>query len=215
MPNPRTIPAVGNWTEIQTETPPAAGSCPSLKFPSYRRPAAAAPQRPFPGTTPEERAGGYAAKLQSGRFDEPLTRAVLYVTAIERTPDQRSAFALNVARQLLMHLSLAAFKTLVRKQFFVLQRDHRSPSVATGSVLKTSALPGPFRQSAGDVRPDADLRAEMPGHRVVIDRPAGCGGPPGDPAVAGRTDPALPYPRGGPIGRPSGESRINPRSGGT
>jgi hypothetical protein len=34
--------------------------------------------------------------------------------------DARSALALNVARQKLMHLSLDAFKALVRDQFFVL-----------------------------------------------------------------------------------------------
>ena len=40
--------------------------------------------------------------------------------------DQRCALALNVARQELMHLSLAEFKVLVRDQFFVLQLEPRA-----------------------------------------------------------------------------------------
>ena len=83
--------------------------------------------RPFPGTSPERLAArqaqsaAYAAKLQTGGFNEALTRAVLYVLAADRMLDQRCAFALNVARQQLMHLSLDKFKAVVRDQFFVLQ----------------------------------------------------------------------------------------------
>ena len=61
--------------------------------------------------------------LETGGFDEALTRAVLYVIAADRMLDQRCALALNVARQQLMHLSLAEFKVLVRDQFFVLQLE--------------------------------------------------------------------------------------------
>ena len=84
----------------------------------------------LPGTSPEKIAAeqaaaeAYATKLRTGGFDEALTRAVLYVIAAERMIDQRSALALNVARQQLMHLSLAEFKALVRDQFFVLQLEH-------------------------------------------------------------------------------------------
>jgi len=86
--------------------------------------------RPVPDTSPEKlaarkaEADAYAAKLLTGGFDEALTRAVLFVTAAERMVDQRCALALNVARQKLMHLSLAQFKLLVRDQFFVLQLEH-------------------------------------------------------------------------------------------
>jgi hypothetical protein len=85
--------------------------------------------RPFPGTSPEKlaarqaQADAYAAKLRTGGFDEALTRAVLYVIAAERMIDQRTALALNVARQKLMHLSLAEFKALVRDQAFLLQLE--------------------------------------------------------------------------------------------
>jgi hypothetical protein len=87
--------------------------------------------RELPGTSPEKRAAqqaredAYEAKLRIGGLDEALTRAVLYVIAAERSLDERSAFALNVARQKLMGRSLDAFKALVRDQFFVLllQRD--------------------------------------------------------------------------------------------
>ena len=83
--------------------------------------------RPVPDTTPEKLAArkaqtaAYVARLETGGFDEALTRAVIYVLAANRTLDQRCALALNVARKQLMHLSLAAFKVMVRDQFFVLQ----------------------------------------------------------------------------------------------
>ena len=97
--------------------------------------------RPFPGTSPEKLAArqaqsdAYAAKLQTGGFDEALTRAVLYVTAADRMIDQRCALALNVARQKLMHLSLAEFKVLVRDQFFVLQLEHERAVEALASMV--------------------------------------------------------------------------------
>jgi len=98
--------------------------------------------RPFPGTSPgklaarQAQADGYAAKLQTGGFDEALTRAVLYVTAAERMIDQRCALALNVARQKLMHLSLAEFKTLVRDQFFVLQLEPERAVEVLASMVR-------------------------------------------------------------------------------
>lgn len=106
--------------------------------------------RPFPGTSPEKlaarqsQADAYAAKLQTGGFDEALTRAVLYVTAADRVVDQRCALALNVARQKLMHLSLAGFKALVRDQFFVLQLERGRAVDALASMV-----------------PEADARKEL------------------------------------------------------
>ena len=97
--------------------------------------------RPFPGTSPEKlaarqaQADAYAAKLRTGGFDEALTRAVLYVIAAERMIDQRSALALNVARQKLMHLSLAEFKALVRDQAFVLQLERERAVEALASLV--------------------------------------------------------------------------------
>ena len=106
--------------------------------------------RPFPGTSPEKlaarqaQADAYAAKLPTGGFDEALTRAVLYVIAAERMIDQRCALALNVARQQLMHLSLAEFKVLVRDQFFVLQLERERAVEALASLV-----------------PEADARKEL------------------------------------------------------
>ncbi len=97
--------------------------------------------RTFPGTSPEKlaarqaQADAYAAKLLTGGFDEALTRAVLYVTAGERMLDQRGALALNVARQRLMHLSLADFKVMVREQFFVLQLEGERAVEALASLV--------------------------------------------------------------------------------
>ncbi len=102
--------------------------------------------RPFPGISPEKRAArqaqsdAYAAKLQTGGFNEALTRAVLYAIAADRMLDQRCAFALNVARQQLMHLSLEAFKAVVRDQFFVLQLDgERAVAVLASMVPEADA----------------------------------------------------------------------------
>ena len=106
--------------------------------------------RPFPGVSPEKlaarqaRADACAAKLQTGGFDEALTRAVLYVIAADRTLDQRCALALNVARQQLMHLSLAEFKVVVRDQAFLLQLERERAMEALASLV-----------------PDADARVEL------------------------------------------------------
>ena len=85
--------------------------------------------RPSPDLSPEKLAArrlqgdACAANLRAGGFDEALTRAVLYVVSAEGALDQRSAFALNVARKQLMHLSIAAFKAMIRDQFYVLQLE--------------------------------------------------------------------------------------------
>ncbi len=106
--------------------------------------------RPFPGVSPEKhtarlaRADACAAKLQTGGFDEALTRAVLYVIAAHRTLDQRCALALNVARQQFMHLSLAEFKVVVRDQAFLLQLERERAVEALASLV-----------------PDADARIEL------------------------------------------------------
>lgn len=106
--------------------------------------------RPSPGTSPEKLAArqsqtdAYAAKLLTGGFNEALTRAVLYVSAAERMVDQRCALALNVARQKLMHLSLAEFKVLVRDQFFVLQIERERAIEVLASMV-----------------PEADARKEL------------------------------------------------------
>jgi len=83
---------------------------------------------------------------------------VLYVTAADRMVDQRCALALNVARQKLMHLSLAVFKALVRDQFFVLQLEHERALEALASMV-----------------PEADAREKLLQHVQTIvgagDRP--------------------------------------------
>jgi hypothetical protein len=97
--------------------------------------------RRVPDTSPEKLAArqaqtnAYEAMMGTGGFDEALTRAVLYVVAADRTLDQRCALALNVARQQLMHLSLAEFKVLVRDQFFVLQLEPERAIEALASLV--------------------------------------------------------------------------------
>lgn len=97
--------------------------------------------RPLPDISAEQlsarraRAVAYEAQLKTGGFDEALTRAVLYVTAAERSIDERCAFALNVACRKFAHLSLAGFKALVRDQFFVLQLEHERAVEAIASMV--------------------------------------------------------------------------------
>jgi hypothetical protein len=119
--------------------------------------------RPAPDTSPEKLAArqaqmdAYVAKLQTGGFDEALTRAVLYVVEADRMVDERCALALNVARQNVMHLSLADFKVLVRDQFFVLQLEPERGVEVLASLV-----------------PEADTRKELlkQVHAIV-----GAGGP--------------------------------------
>ncbi|WP_295444040.1 DUF3141 domain-containing protein [uncultured Thiodictyon sp.] len=106
--------------------------------------------RELPGVSPETlaarqaQAAAYAAKLNTGGFDEALTRAVLYVIAAERSLDERCAHALNAARQQFMHLSLEAFKSLVRDQFFVLHSERERAVEALATLV-----------------PEADERTEL------------------------------------------------------
>jgi hypothetical protein len=106
--------------------------------------------RELPGTTPEHRArkkardADYATKLLTGGADEALLRAVLYVIAAERALDARSATALNAARQKFKHVSLDAFKTLMRDQFFVLLLERERAIDVLGSLV-----------------PDAGTRSEL------------------------------------------------------
>jgi len=118
--------------------------------------------RPLPENSPEKlaarqaQAKTYKAMLTTGGYDEALTRAVLYVLAAQRKLDQRCAFALNVARQQLMHMPLAAFKALVRDQFFILQLEpERAIEVLPSLVADTDARKALLEQvraiaSAGD-----------------------------------------------------------------
>jgi len=98
--------------------------------------------RSLPPTTPEVlaarrlQADEIAAKLSEGGFAEALTRAVLYVVAADRMFDQRCAFALNVARQQVLGLSLAAFKVMVREQFYVLRLEGERAIEVLGSLVE-------------------------------------------------------------------------------
>jgi hypothetical protein len=126
--------------------------------------------RPLPSTSLEQQAAQqagtdvYKEKLQIGGFDEALTRAVLYVVGADRMFDQRCAYALNAARQKLMHLSLPEFKTLVRDQFFVLQIEHERAVEVLASLV-----------------PEADARKELLKQVQMIVSA-------GDPAVAVERD---------------------------
>ena len=118
--------------------------------------------RPRPGTSLEKlaaqqaRIDAYAAKLPTGGFNEALTRAVLYAIGADRSLDQRSALALNIARQQLMHLSLSEFKGMVRDQATVLRTEpERAVEVLSSLVPDEDGRKELLRQvelivSAGD-----------------------------------------------------------------
>ena len=103
--------------------------------------------RPVPITSSEKlvarqaQTDAYEAMVETGGFDEALTRAVLYVLAANRMLDQRCALALNVARQQLMRLSLAEFKILVRDQY--LRSPARTRTSDRGASFSCSGHGGP------------------------------------------------------------------------
>ena len=133
--------------------------------------------RPVPGTSLEKltarqaQTTAYEAMLKTGGFDEALTRLVLYIGAAARALDQRCALALNVARQQLMHLSLAEFKVLVRDQFFVLQLEpERAIEVLPSLVPELDARKKTAEAGARDRqrgRPPDRGRARPPGPVVA------------------------------------------------
>jgi hypothetical protein len=139
--------------------------------------------RPAPGMSPQKiaeqhaLAEAYAAKLTTGGFNEALTRAVLYVTASEQMFDQRCALALNVVRQQLMHLSLAAFKVTVRDQFFVLQLEpERAVEALRSQVPQADAREKLLKQVQAIVGASGPLKAaerdRLARLSMVLDEPA-------------------------------------------
>ena len=99
------------------------------------------PVRQLPGTSPEQiamrqaKAQVYAAKLNTGGFDEALVRALIYVFGAERSLDERCALAMYAVRQQLLHLSLGVFKTLIRDQFFVLLLEQERAIDVLGALV--------------------------------------------------------------------------------
>jgi hypothetical protein len=129
--------------------------------------------RPPPTTSPKAlaaqqiRKAAAQARLHTGSFDEALVRAVLYVTSDDKVFDQQSALALNVVRAKLMHLSLAAFKTMVRQQAFVvhLQRDTAVQALAS-MVPEKGKRTALLSQVNAIVSAGGDVTAEQ-GRRLV------------------------------------------------
>jgi hypothetical protein len=97
--------------------------------------------RELPGTTPEQlvarqaQTAAYASKVDTGGFDEALTRSVLFVIAGDGIFDQRCALALNNARKQLLRLSLEGFKALVRQQSYVLLLEPDRSVAAIASLV--------------------------------------------------------------------------------
>ena len=97
--------------------------------------------RPAPTTSPEAlaaqkvRTAASEGMLRSGGFNEALVRAVLYVVSDDLVFDHQSALSLNVLRRQLPHVSLGAFKTMVRQQAFVLHLDRETALLALPAMV--------------------------------------------------------------------------------
>ena len=157
--------------------------------------------RPILDASPEKlaarqaRTKAYESMLGTGGLDEALTRAVLYVVGADGALDQRSALALNVARQKLMHLSLAAFKATVRDQFFVLQFEPERAIEALADIVPKTARTellqqtraiadagGPLTKAEGDRLDRLSQALAMPIEKLAA--PATAGQPKGAKAAA-------------------------------
>jgi hypothetical protein len=125
--------------------------------------------RPVPRSPPETRAaqtlnGVAGAALTSGGFAEALVRGVLYVTSHDLVFDQRSALSLNVIRQRTMHLSLAAFKTMVRQQAAVLRLEGETAVQALATMVpETDQRTALLGQAEAIVSACGDLTAAQRG----------------------------------------------------
>jgi hypothetical protein len=154
--------------------------------------------RPIPQISPGQlqarraRTRAYQAALEVGGFDEALTRSVLYVFAGDRSVDQRCALALNDARQQLLHLSLTAFKILVRDQFFILQLGPEPavdalPSLVPGAEDRKALLDAVRQISSAGAAPTT-AAADRLSRLAQVLAPANPPGPrsANQPAVAAR-----------------------------
>ncbi|QTL02542.1 DUF3141 domain-containing protein [Aquabacter sp. L1I39] len=86
--------------------------------------------RDYPAVSPEKKAfrerkiAEFRSQVAVGGFNEALVRAALFVMSAEQALDDRSAWVLNEAREDLMQMPIAAFKELVRHQFYILLLEY-------------------------------------------------------------------------------------------
>ena len=101
--------------------------------------------RNLPPVSPEKRAfrehkmAAFRARVTSGGFNEALLRAVLFVGSAERVLDERSAQALNEVREHLMQMPIAAFKDLVREQFYIMLLEREAAIEAIAVLVPAAA----------------------------------------------------------------------------
>ncbi len=153
--------------------------------------------RPVPDISPEKltarqaQTNAYEAMLGTGGFDEALTRAVLYVIAADRMLDQRCALALNVARQQLMHLSLAEFKVMARNQFFLLQFEPERAIEALASIVPKADARMELLKQVRAIAGAGDPQTAAEGDRLA--RLSQALAAPMDPPAARATSAELPH----------------------
>jgi hypothetical protein len=134
--------------------------------------------RTKPGTTAQELEQLRSSRLQdqanlkSGGADEALARAVAFVLAGEGIVDERTAFAFGRARKSLMHLSLDAFKQLIRRQARVLSLGDAAvealPALVASPEDRQRVLDELATIAAAAGGPDAAIRARLARIREVL-----------------------------------------------
>ncbi|WP_332117640.1 DUF3141 domain-containing protein [Azorhizobium caulinodans] len=105
--------------------------------------------RELPPTSPQKRAfltqkmAEFRDRVDEGGFNEALVRSVLFVIAADRQLDERCAAALKETCLRLTQLSISDFKSLVRRQFYILLLER----MAAVEAIATLVPDGAARQS--------------------------------------------------------------------
>ncbi|BAF86186.1 hypothetical protein AZC_0188 [Azorhizobium caulinodans ORS 571] len=105
--------------------------------------------RELPPTSPQKRAfltqkmAEFRDRVDEGGFNEALVRSVLFVIAADRQLDERCAAALKETCLRLTQLSISDFKSLVRRQFYILLLE----GIAAVEAIATLVPDGAARQS--------------------------------------------------------------------
>ncbi|TDT96804.1 uncharacterized protein DUF3141 [Azorhizobium sp. AG788] len=101
--------------------------------------------RELPPTSPQKRAfltqkmAEFRDRVDEGGFNEALVRSVLFVIAADRQLDERCATALKETCLRLTQLSISDFKSLVRRQFYILLLERMAAVEAIATLVPDSA----------------------------------------------------------------------------
>lgn len=130
--------------------------------------------RELPANSPQKEAfrehkiAEFRARVADGGFNEALVRASLFVLSATRAMDEAAARSLNEARQKLMQLSLAEFKTLVRDQLYILLLERENAVEAIARLVTDQGQRQDLVNTVVGVA-TAD-GAYTPGERALVER---------------------------------------------